>query len=59
MRKNTKPRSLERILIETVIFSFLLALLLMYNLKEDNNIADSSDSNVELSVTKANNISLN
>lgn len=58
MRKSTKTRSLKRILIETVVFSFLLALLLMYNLKEDKNIADSSDTNTELSVNKTNNVSL-
>lgn len=48
MMKDIKPRSLKRILIETVIFSFLLALLFMYNIREDKNIADNSGVNTEL-----------
>ena len=58
MNRNAQPRSLKRILIETVIFSFLLALLLMYNLKEDKSIADSSETNSELSVSTTNTIGL-
>lgn len=48
MMKDIKPRSLKRILIETVIFSFLLALLFMYNIREDKNIADNTGVNTEL-----------
>ena len=58
MNRNAHPRSLKRILIETVIFSFLLALLLMYNLREDKSITNSSETTSDLSVGTTNTIGL-
>ena len=58
MNTKTQPRSLKRILIETVVFSFLLALLLMYNLKEDDNVAEKQSNNTELSIHEAKSVSV-
>lgn len=56
MRQNVEnqPRSLKRLLIDTVVFSSLLILLLVFVTDKEDDIAHTEkDSNTEISVGEA------